>query len=54
MFVRIYSVLPEQKSEQNDADKKSTTDVDDKDDRDDDEKDDNNPRRENSWMALWT
>ncbi len=50
MFVRVYSVLPEEKSEQNGADKKSATDVDDKDDRDDDDKDDNNPRRENSWM----
>ena len=49
MFVRVYSVLPEEKSEQNDADKKSTTDVYGKDDRDDGEKDDI-PRRENSWM----
>lgn len=43
MFV-VYSVLPQEKAEQN------ATDVDDKDDRDDGEKDDNNPRRENSWM----
>jgi hypothetical protein len=50
MFVRVYSVLPEEKSEQNGADKKSATDVDDKDDRDDDEKDDGIPRRESSWM----
>lgn len=45
----VYSVLPEEKSEQNDTDKKSATDVNDKDDRDDDEKDDI-PRRESSWM----
>ncbi len=44
MFVRVYSVLPQEKSEQN------ATDVDGKDDDRDDGEKDNIPRREGSWM----
>lgn len=50
MFVRVFSVLPQEKAEQTDADKKSTTDVDDNNGRDDGDKNDSIPRRENSWM----
>ena len=50
MFVRVFSVLPQENAEQTDADKKSTTDVDANNGRDDGDKNDSIPRRENSWM----